>query len=272
MVVFPFCKINLGLHIKLKRTDGFHEIETVFYPAYMYSDILEIVISDKLEYGFHQEGIPVETGHDINLIEKAYLFLREIYHLPPVEMFLYKNIPVGAGLGGSSSDASFTLKLLNSVFNLNMDNNSLKKYAVKLGSDCPFFIDAVPAIGKGRGEELVSCLVPQLSKKYLVVVTPNVFISTAEAYKGCCTFNRNISLLEVISQPLSCWKDILENDFEKTIFPLYPELQKIKENLYHQGAVYASLSGSGSSLYGIFEEEPLSLEFNPHYSIFQGWL
>jgi 4-diphosphocytidyl-2-C-methyl-D-erythritol kinase len=271
MVVFPFCKINLGLHIKAKRTDGFHDIETVFYPLYLYSDVLEIVVSDKSEYGFHQEGIAVDTGHDINLVEKAYLLLREIYHLPPVEMFLYKNIPVGAGLGGSSSDAAFTLKLLDTVFNLHLDNNLLKEYAAQLGSDCPFFIDAVPAIGKGKGDELVPCLIPQLSKKYLAVVTPNIFISTAEAYKSCCTFNRNISLSEIISQPLSCWKDILVNDFEKTIFPLYPELQRIKESLYRQGAVYASLSGSGSSLYGIFEEEPLSLEFDTH-SLFQGWL
>ncbi|MDR2410866.1 MAG: 4-(cytidine 5'-diphospho)-2-C-methyl-D-erythritol kinase [Bacteroidales bacterium] len=271
MVIFPSCKINLGLHINAKRTDGFHDIETVFYPVYGYSDVLEIITSDKSEYGFQQKGIPIYDT-DINLVEKAYLLLREKYHLPSVDMFLYKNIPVGAGLGGSSSDAAFTLKLLDTVFNLHLDNKTLKEYATQLGSDCPFFIDTVPATGTNRGDELVACSIPQLSKKYLVIVSPNIFISTAEAYKSCETYQRNISLLEVISQPLSYWKDTLINDFEKTIFPLYPELQSIKENLYHQGAMYASLTGSGSSLYGIFKEEPLALEFNPDYFLYQGWL
>ncbi|MDR0606303.1 MAG: 4-(cytidine 5'-diphospho)-2-C-methyl-D-erythritol kinase [Bacteroidales bacterium] len=274
MVVFPFCKINLGLHIKAKRTDGFHDIETIFYPVYGYSDVLEIIRSNKSEYSFQQKGIPIKTNHDIdiNLVEKAYLLLREKYHLPSVDMFLYKNIPVGAGLGGSSSDATFTLKLLDTIFSLHLDNKTLKEYATQLGSDCPFFIDTVPAIGTNRGNKLVSCSIPQLSKKYLVIVTPNIFISTAEAYKSCKPYQRNISLLEIISQPISCWKDTLTNDFEKTIFPLYPELQSIKENFYHQGAIYASLTGSGSSLYGIFKKEPLSLELNPDYFLYQGWL
>jgi 4-diphosphocytidyl-2-C-methyl-D-erythritol kinase len=272
MVFFPFCKINLGLHIKAKQIDGFHDIETVFYPVYVYSDILEIVKSDKSEYCFQQGGIPINDDHHLNLVERAYLLLREKYDLPSVNMFLYKNIPVGAGLGGSSSDATFTLKLINTIFNLHLDNNLLKKYAAELGSDCPFFIDTVPAIGTGRGDELISCLMPQLSKKYLVIVTPDIFISTAEAYKYCQIQERNISLSEIISQPLSCWKETLVNDFEKTIFPRYPELQQIKQNLYLQGAIYASLSGSGSSLYGIFEKEPPSLKFDAHYSLFHGWL
>jgi 4-diphosphocytidyl-2-C-methyl-D-erythritol kinase len=275
MLVFPFCKINLGLHINAKRTDGFHDIETIFYPIYGYSDVLEIITSDKSEYNFQQQGIPIKTNHDIvdiNLVEKAYLLLREKYHLPSVDMFLYKNIPVGAGLGGSSSDAAFTLKLLDAIFNLHLDNKTLKEYAIQLGSDCPFFIDALPARGINKGDKLVACSIPQLTKKYLVVVSPNIFISTAEAYKSCKTYQRNISLLEIISQPLSCWKDTLINDFEKTIFPLYPELRSIKENLYQQGAMYASLTGSGSSLYGIFNEEPLSLNLNPDYTLYQGWL
>jgi 4-diphosphocytidyl-2-C-methyl-D-erythritol kinase len=272
MVVFPFCKINLGLHIKVRRTDGYHEIETVFYPLYGYSDVLEIVVSNQSEYDFRQAGIPFDLDHDINLVEKAYLLLRKKYDLPSVDMFLYKNIPVGAGLGGSSSDAAFTLKLLDTLFGLHLDNELLKEYAMQLGSDCPFFIDTSPAIGTGKGEKLVTCSIPQLSKKYIVVVTPNVFVSTAEAYKSCCPCERETFLHEMITQPLSCWKDILVNDFEKTIFPLYPELQQIKEYLYQQGSVYASLTGSGSSLYGIFKEEPLSLNFNPNYTIFRGWL
>jgi 4-diphosphocytidyl-2-C-methyl-D-erythritol kinase len=272
MIVFPFCKINLGLHITAKCKDGFHNIETIFYPVHKYSDVLEIVTSNSLKYSFQQKGLSIKNLHDINLVEKAYLFLQEIYHLPAVNMFLYKNIPVGAGLGGSSSDAAFALKLINTVFNLRLDNNLLKKYAAELGSDCSFFIDAVPAIGTGRGNELISCSIPQLSKKYLVIVTPDIFISTAEAYKHCRIQERNISLQEIISQPLSYWKDTLTNDFEKTIFPLYPELQQIKKSLYRQGAIYASLSGSGSSLYGIFEKKPSSLKFDAHCFLFQGWL
>jgi 4-diphosphocytidyl-2-C-methyl-D-erythritol kinase len=272
MVVFPFCKINLGLHINAKRNDGFHDIETVFYPVYSYSDVLEIVKTDKTKYGFQQKGIPVNLNTDVNLIEKAYLLLQEKYNLATVDMFLYKNIPVGAGLGGSSSDAAFTLKLLDNIFNLHLNNELIREYAAQLGSDCPFFIDATPAMGTGRGEKIVSCSIPQLSKKYLVIVTPNIFISTAEAYKSSLTNKRNISLSNIISQPLPVWKDILVNDFEKTIFPAYPELKQVKEILYSQGAIYASLSGSGSSLYGIFKEKPLFLDVNPRYAVFGGWL
>ena len=254
MIVFPSAKINLGLHIHNKRTDGFHDIETIFYPVHQFSDILEILPTEKSEYSFLQSGISIENQTDINLVEKAYLLLQKKYNLPSVDIFLHKKIPVGAGLGGGSSDVAFTLKLLNTVFKLGLSAEKLKKYASELGSDCPFFIDNIPAIGTGRGDKLLPCSVPQLSGKYIVIHTPKVFISTAQAYKFCQPMKRNISLSEIISQPLQTWKELLINDFEKTLFPLYPQLQKIKESLYNSGAIYASLSGSGSSLYGIFEK------------------
>jgi len=256
MIVFPTAKINLGLHIHHKRTDGFHNIETVFYPVYQFSDILEIISTNKPKYSFRQSGILIENQNDINLVEKAYLLLQKIYDLPSVDIFLHKQIPVGAGLGGGSSDAAFALKLINTIFKLGLSDEKLKEYASELGSDCPFFIDNIPAIGTGKGNELQPCFIPQLSGKHIVIIKPDIFISTERAYKSCQPVKRNISLLEIIAQPLHTWKELLVNDFEKTLFPFYPQLQKIKEDLYHNGAIYASLSGSGSALYGIFDEKP----------------
>jgi len=255
MVVFTSAKINLGLHIHAKRADGFHDIETIFYPVCSFSDILEIIPVNKSKYSFQQSGIFIDHQKGDNLVEKAYLLLQKKYNLPSVDMFLYKRIPAGAGLGGGSSDAAFALKLINTIFKLNISGEKLKEYASQLGSDCPFFIDNMSAIGKGKGDELFPCTIPQLSGKQIVIVTPNVFVSTAEAYKSCQPMKRNISLPEIVSHPLQTWKELLINDFEKTVFPLYPQLQKIKEDLYQRGAVYASLSGSGAALYGIFDEK-----------------
>jgi len=259
----------LGLHINAKRMDGFHQLETVFYPIHAFSDILEIIPTNKLEYSFQSSGIHIENQTEANLVEKAYILMRSLYNLPPVKMFLYKHIPIGAGLGGGSSDAAYALKLINTVFELNLSNDTLKKHASELGSDCPFFIDCVAAIGKGKGDELQPYPIHQLSGKYIVIITPNIFISTAQAYKLCQPTEKEVSLTEIISQPLQQWKNTLVNDFEKTLFPLYPQLQTIKDNLYHQGAVYASLSGSGSSLYGIFEEKPINVKFDEKYFVFE---
>ena len=253
MLTFPFCKINLGLHIINKRPDGFHNIETVFYPVETITDVLEIIPSE--QFDFQCFGVQIDGKKEDNLVVKAYNLMKQHYHLPPVSIFLLKNIPAGAGLGGGSSDAAFALKLINTLFKLDLNDEKLKEYASQLGSDCSFFIDNVPAIGQGKGNELVPCVIPQLSEKQIVIVTPDVFVSTAEAYKSCKPTKRTTSLSEIISQPLHTWKDLLVNDFEKTVFPLYPQLQKIKENLYQQGAVYASLSGSGGALYGIFDEK-----------------
>ena len=270
MIVFPSCKINLGLHILGKRADGFHDIETIFYPINRLSDILEI-IPNHSKNSFKQKGIYIENQED-NIVEKAYKLIKEQYDISPIDIFLYKKIPVGAGLGGGSSDAACTLKLLNTLFKLGLSSTQLKEYAAQLGSDCSFFVDNIPALGTGRGDKLSVYPLAQLSGKYIVIVKPDIPISTAQAYKNCKPVQRNVSIEEIISKPLSSWKNFLENDFEKTIFPDVPELKKIKENLYNQGAIYASMSGSGSALFGIFLEQPSFLSFEKDYFIFQGKL
>lgn len=267
MIVFPSCKINIGLQILGKRADSFYDIETIFYPVNGLSDILEI-IPNHSKNSFEQRGISFENQEN-NLVKKACLLLQGKYKFSPVDMFLYKKIPVGSGLGGGSSDAAFTLKVLNTIFKLGLNTVQLKQYAAQLGSDCPFFIDNIPVLGTGRGDNLSSCPIPQLSGKYIVIVKPDISISTAEAYKNCKPVQRNVSLKEIISKPLSCWNGLLENDFEKTIFSDFPELLNIKETLYDQGAVYASLSGSGSALFGIFSKQPPFLSFGKDYFIFQ---
>jgi 4-diphosphocytidyl-2-C-methyl-D-erythritol kinase len=270
MIVLPSCKINIGLHILGRRADGFHDIETIFYPVNRLSDILEIIPGHS-KNSFEQRGISF-GNQGKNLVEKACLLLQEKYQFSQVDMFLYKKIPAGSGLGGGSSDAAFTLKVLNALFKLGLHSDQLKRHAAQLGSDCPFFIDNIPALGTGRGDNLSSCPVPQLCGKYIVIVKPDISISTTEAYKNCKPTRRNISIKEIISKPLSCWKDVLENDFEKTVFPDFPELLEIKTSLYNQGAEYASLSGSGSALFGIFSAQPSSLSFGKDYFIFQGKL
>jgi len=272
MVFFPPCKINLGLHILSKREDGFHNIETAFYPIDALSDLLEIIPNSLNHTTFRQEGIEIEQNSGLNLVEKAYLLLKQDFNLPFVDIFLHKNIPVGAGLGGGSSDAAFALKLLNNLFSLCLSEEQLMQYASVLGSDCPFFVKNNPAIGTNRGEKLKPFSAAQLSQKYIVIVKPKINISTADAYKNCKPVEKNISLTEILSQPLSDWENTLVNDFEKTLFPVYPELKTIKDSLYQQGAVYASVSGSGSALFGIFSEEVPSLSFPNDYFVFRGKL
>ena len=252
MITFPFCKINLGLHIVSKRADGFHNIETVFYPMKTITDVLEIIPSERFDFQCY--GQPIAGEEADNLVVKAYNLMRQRYHLPPVSIHLLKNIPMGAGLGGGSSDAAAALVLLNNLFHLHLDNETLKTFAATLGSDCSFFIDGTPAFACGRGENLTPCDCSQLEDKQIVVVRPDIHISTAEAYAHCEPSQPEISLPEIIQQPISTWKSLLKNDFEKTLFPLHPRLAEIKEMLYQKGALYASLSGSGSALFGVFEK------------------
>jgi len=252
MLTFPFCKINLGLHIVNKRADGFHNIETIFYPVKNYTDVLEIIPSK--QFSFQCYGVAIDGKKGDNLVVKAYNLMKHHYHLPPVSIKLLKNIPIGAGLGGGSADATATLILLNKLFNLHLDNETLKSYTSKLGSDCGFFIEGIPAFACGRGENLTFCDCPKLEGKYIVIIKPNIHISTAEAYSYCKPSIPEMDLREIMQNPISSWKNILKNDFEKTLFPLYPHLAKIKEKLYQKGALYASLSGSGSALFGIFNE------------------
>lgn len=255
MISFPPCKINLGLNVVLKRQDGYHEIETCFYPV-SWTDILEIIPSNTLE--FKQSGISIDGKAEDNLCVKAYQLLRADFDLPPVKIHLHKVIPMGAGLGGGSSDGAHTLRLLNTIFNLGITTALLKEYASRLGSDCAFFIEDKPMLGTGRGEILEDAKV-DLKGKFIMIVKPNVHISTAEAYSSIRpTFNQN-RIKDVAEMDISTWKSLLRNDFEKSVFEKHPLISDIKERLYQEGATYASMSGSGSAVYGIFEK-PVELK------------
>lgn len=273
MLCFPNAKINIGLHILERRPDKFHNIESLFYPVPL-SDILEIIVNQEAttsEADLRVSGLHIEGAREDNLCIRAYQLLTEKFPLPPVKIVLHKIIPMGAGLGGGSSDGANTILLLNKKFQLGLDKEGLKSYAARLGSDCTFFIDNQPAIGTGKGNVLTRTLV-NLSGYYLVVVKPVVSISTAEAYEGIQPFRPETSLQELVKQPIREWKDKIVNDFEKTIFKKYPEIKQIKEHLYRQGALYASMTGSGSGVYGIFEKEIRLKNFFRGMFYWGGWL
>jgi 4-diphosphocytidyl-2-C-methyl-D-erythritol kinase len=258
MLAFPNAKINLGLHILNKRNDGYHDIETVFYPV-PWCDVLEIIPAEKkqtknLNVPFKVTGMKIVGSKKKNLCIKAYQLLQEKYNLPPVQMHLHKLIPVGAGLGGGSSDASNTLLLLNKIFELGLAKEELYEYAAKLGSDCAFFIHNKPVLAKGKGDEFEETEL-SLKNYFLVVIVPDIHISTSEAYKNSIATSEKDSLKKIIAKPITDWKNILVNDFEKTIFKKYPLLEYLKKELYQLGTIYASMSGSGSAVYGIFKEK-----------------
>ena len=250
MIVFPNIKLNLGLYVVAKRNDGYHDIETVFYPVESLADTLEILPSDA--FVFEQSGITVECSSDDNLCVKAYKLLAEKFDLPPVQMYLHKIVPTGGGLGGGSSDAAFTLLCLDKIFRLNLDANALKSYAADLGSDCAFFIDNRPSIASGRGEILREVPV-DLSAFSTILVKPDVHVSTAEAYAEIVPQKPDENLLDVISSPVDTWKGRLTNDFETSVFRRFPEIEAIKNKLYEAGATYASMSGSGATVFGLFD-------------------
>jgi 4-diphosphocytidyl-2-C-methyl-D-erythritol kinase len=253
MLSFPCAKINLGLNVVSKRDDGYHNIETVFYPVKELCDALEIVESDS--FSFTQTGVSIDSGTEDNLCVKAYRMLEKDFRLPPVAIYLHKVIPTGAGLGGGSSDASFTLVILNRIFTLNISNERLKSYAAMLGSDCAFFIDSVPAKATGRGE-LLEPVEADISGLYLLIVNPSIHVSTKEAYAGIAPRVPELSVSEIIKLPVEQWKNKLYNDFEKSVFLRYPAIAGIKAKMYEQGAVYASMSGSGASVFGLFNKKP----------------
>ena len=255
MIVFPSCKINIGLYILSKRDDGYHNLATCFYPVHALSDILEIVPSDR--FGFTHSGLEISGDEEHNLVVKAYRLLQQRHHCAEVSIHLHKCIPMGAGLGGGSADAAYTLALLNEVLQLGLSKEVIKEYAAELGSDCAFFVDNVPAIGEGRGEKLTPVSLPRLKGKYILLVKPDVHISTKEAYDNCRCRQENTSILQWLNLPLEKWQQTLHNDFEDTLFPKYPVLAEIKNRLLRQGAAYASLSGSGATVYGIFDRQPM---------------
>lgn len=253
MISFPNCKINLGLHITNKRKDGFHDLETVFFPL-PFTDVLEIIPSKKNEVEFVATGISVNAD-ETNLCSKAYNLLKQHFpNLPGINMHLHKVIPLGAGLGGGSADAAFTLQLLNKIFKLEISNEQLINYASQLGSDCPFFIINKLCFATGRGEMLEPINV-DLTQYKIVIVNPGIHIDTKWAFSKIIPQKPTISIREIINTPIESWKDVLKNAFEAPLFKEYPEIKKLKEDLYKIGAVYASLSGSGSTVYGIFKQD-----------------
>jgi 4-diphosphocytidyl-2-C-methyl-D-erythritol kinase len=259
MIVFPNCKINLGLHITRKREDGYHDLETVFFPVHRHRDVLECITSTGISPAGSVElscsGLPVAGSADDNLCVKAWHLLKKDFpDLLPVQMHLHKEIPMGAGLGGGSADGAFALRLLNDVFRLNLTQQQLMTYALELGSDCPFFILNKPCIATGRGEVLEEIEL-DLSAYTIVVFDLKIHVSTATAFSGIIPKKSAHSLRDIVRLPVTKWKDVLVNDFETTVARKYTEIMVYKEMLYHTGALYASMTGSGSAVYGIFDRE-----------------
>lgn len=265
MITFPCAKINLGLNVVAKRQDGYHDLETVFYP---------IPVTDALEVHCMHQDFPLKENYDIsitgaevagnpadNLVVKAYNLIAKHYDIPRVHIHLYKGIPMQAGLGGGSSDAAYMIRLLDEYFKLNMGNREMERYAAKLGADCAFFITAEPAYATGIGDELQPIGSEDDCKNYLedywiALVKPSVAVSTKEAYAGITPRKTKKSCREIVLQPIETWRGELTNDFEESIFPKYPVLSDIKNKLYDLGALYAAMSGSGSTIYGIYKNKP----------------
>lgn len=258
MLLFPNCKINLGLNITGKRADGYHNLQSVFLPVPLH-DALEIIATPHAEnlVTFTCTGLPVEGDASANLCVKAYHLLKTDFpQLPHVSMHLHKAIPMGAGLGGGSADGAFTLVMLNKKFRLGISQQQLIQYALQLGSDCPFFIINQPCIGTGRGGELQPITLP-LTGYTVVLVNPGIHVNTGWAFKQITPAQPVQSLATIIQQPVNTWKYTLINDFELPVTNAHPELQTIKDQLYNLGAVYAAMSGSGSTFYGLFAQQPV---------------
>lgn len=270
MLVFPKAKINLGLNIISRRDDGFHDIETLFYPVNLF-DALEVVPA----YGDPGKDVLTLTGNQVagetdqNIVLKAAERIRDEFGIPKLKIHLHKNIPVGAGLGGGSSDGAYMLKTLDRLFGLGLSCDDLKSIAAGLGSDSAFFIEGLPAFASGRGE-ILKPSAEFLKGYYGVLLNPGIDVKTRDAYAGCITSVPADSLEVLLRKPVAEWKDYVVNDFEKTIIPLYPQIREIKETLYNCGALYSSMSGSGSTVYGIFDKLPVLPDSIKKYVIFRG--
>lgn len=252
MITFPNAKINIGLNVVSKRDDGFHNLETIFYPVGL-SDALEINYAKKTEISF--SGIPIDAEPEKNLVFKAYDLLKEEFTIEPVKIHLHKNIPFGAGLGGGSSDAAFALKMLNSLFSLQLSTVELEKLAGRLGADCAFFIKNQPTFAYGKGDQFKNIHL-DLSEYKILLAKPAVSVGTSEAYRNIIPHTSEFNLTEIGTLPVNQWKNRVVNDFEKTVFELYPEIENLKQQLYQMGAVYAAMTGSGSAVFGIFRHLP----------------
>jgi 4-diphosphocytidyl-2-C-methyl-D-erythritol kinase len=268
VLAFPSCKINIGLRIIEKRADGFHNLQSCFYPV-AWGDILEVIPSH--EFRFSSSGLSIPGSSQRNLCVRAYELLKADFELPPVQLHLHKVVPIGAGLGGGSADAAFTLKLVNEQFGLALDNKSLEDYARQLGSDCAFFIQNRPLYCLEKGD-VFSPIQVDLTGYYILLVYPNLAISTAEAYAGVHPRVPDVSLFEQLQMPIDAWRESIQNDFEDSLFPKYPILPQIKQQLYDAGAIYASMSGSGSTVYGIFNAPVIVPNQFVNYRVWKGRL
>ncbi len=269
MIVFPNAKINLGLQITARRLDGFHNLLSCFVPV-GWADTLELIpdlVGSPMGVRFSSSGILIPGDPATNLCVRAYQSLRADFDLPPVQMHLHKQIPIGAGLGGGSADGAFVLRLLNDRFALGLSANQLEQYARPLGSDCAFFIRNRPAYCIEKGDVFQDISI-DLAGKYIVLIYPNLAISTREAYAGVRPHQPNVPLRELLAAPIADWRQTVHNDFEDSLFPRYPVLAELKDRLYNLGAVYAAMTGSGSTVYGIFADQP---DFAGEFSSYAVW-
>jgi 4-diphosphocytidyl-2-C-methyl-D-erythritol kinase len=265
MIIFPNAKINIGLNIIERRTDGYHNLETVFYPVKI-NDALEMVEADELS--FESSGLVIPGRAEDNLCLAAYNLLKKDFDLPPVKIHLHKHIPIGSGLGGGSADAAFFIRLANQKFDLALTDEQMIGYARLLGADCAFFVLNKPVFAFEKGDEFEPVRL-DLSTYELVIVMPPVRVSTAEAYSGVKPQQTNNSLLELITLPVNLWKNHIKNDFEASVFKNHPVIRGVKAGLYEAGALYASMSGSGSSVFGIFERKPDLAELEKTNQVFR---
>lgn len=252
MILFPPAKINLGLNVLHKREDGYHEIESCMIAIPFY-DVLEIIPAETFE--FKQSGITIAGDLEDNLCVKAFRLLEQNYAIPPVSIYLRKIIPMGAGLGGGSADASYVVKALVTLYKLGISEDEQRELVAQLGSDCPFFISSQPQLAIGRGE-ILQPITLDLKNYYLKLINPGIHIGTKEAYDGIQFSDDSTSIAAILAEPIEQWNAHLKNDFERTAFKNHPTLAQIKASLYQEGAIYAAMSGSGSTLFGIFKEEP----------------
>jgi len=264
MLAFANAKINLGLNVTAKRADGYHNLETVFYPARIY-DVLEITDAENTSCVIKGIDIPGNTADNICL--KAYHLLSKDFELPPQQITLLKNMPVGAGVGGGSADAAFLIRLLNDKFKLGISAEGMEEYARTLGADCAFFIRNEPVFADGRGDQFSPVSI-DLSGRFMVLVKPPVHVSTADAFAGLKPAVPDVSIRELMQLPVEEWKNQLKNDFEQPIFSKYPEVGQIKQDLYHAGATFALMTGSGSSVFAIFDQPVILPELEKENRVF----
>lgn len=262
MKIYPCAKVNLGLNIIERREDGYHNLETVFYPIPLYDTLevepIEVTSSQTPACQFTMSGINIEGAPTDNLVMKAYRLLAEEHALPPLKIHLHKGIPSQAGMGGGSSDAAYMIRLLNDMFHLELSITDMQEKAAKLGADCAFFIQSKPAFARGIGDKLSVIDDEDLHLKglFMVVVKPDVAVSTRDAFAQITPRQPSRCCLDIVRQPIETWKDALTNDFEESVFNIYPELRHIKERLYQAGALYVQMTGSGSAIYALFRQEP----------------